>query len=170
LIERSRRRANDHSFAVQGGLRPRTFCGVEATYTLTARADGSTRVAAIRAALITLRPQLARLDIDVISDDPWPGAVEWAVDAARQRIGRRRLRSRDTFRPDPRDDDDFAIAVALAPYTIGGTGLTARGRIVWSADDTGTSAAFVLSDVSAAAVRTAISDDGGDPSMLIPLA
>ncbi|MCA1981649.1 DNA/RNA non-specific endonuclease [Nocardioides nematodiphilus] len=143
---------------------------MEASYTVAEGADDTTRVAAIRAALTALASHLGHLAIDVVSDQPWPGEVTWAVDAARERIGNRRFRSPDTFRADPRDDESVAVAVALAPYTIGGSGLDVRGHLIWSADDTGTSAAFRLSEAQAEAVRAAISDDGGDPSMLIPIA
>ncbi len=144
-------------------------------FTLKAGADGATVVAAYRGSLTAQRHRLAHLDVDVVSDGPWPRDVQWAVEAARDRMEqRRRLRwlpsaARVTFRADVHDDDDFAIAVALAPYTIGGTGLSERGRIIWSGNDTGTSAVFRLTETEVVEVRSAISAGGGVATDLIAL-
>ncbi len=47
---------------------------------------------------------------------------------------------------DPRKDDDFQLAVALVPHTIDGTGIAYDNRIIYSGNDTGTSAYFELTE------------------------
>ena len=150
---------------------------VRVDFTLRVGADRATFAAAYRGSLIALRHRLTHLDIDVVSDEPWPDDVHYAVKAARQLMEqRRRLRFRTwsprtagvTFRTDVHDDGDFAIAVALAPYTIGGTGLGERGQVIWSGNDTGTSAVFSLTETEVIDVRSSITAGGGVADDLIP--
>ncbi|MGN6637252.1 MAG: hypothetical protein ACTHJ6_17565, partial [Oryzihumus sp.] len=47
---------------------------------------------------------------------------------------------------DPRDDRDFDLAVAVAPYKISGTGLDGLDRMIYDGNDTGTSAWFALTE------------------------
>ena len=70
---------------------------------------------------------------------------------------------------DPADDRDFEIVLALVPYTIGSTGLDHEQRMIWDANDTGTSAAFQLTAAEADRVRSLIEGSGGDPETLVPL-
>lgn len=160
----------------RGGRRERP--SDEHWYTLADTADPATVRAAYRGALIAQRPRLRHVDVDLVSDGPWPDEVQGALRRGTRLLEqRRRARlvrwlpkaSSITLRVDPRDDGAFAVAVALAPYTVGGTGLDARSRIVWSGNDTGTSAAFRLVGTELAQVRSAIASGGGDPGMLVPL-
>jgi hypothetical protein len=74
-----------------------------------------------------------------------------------------------TVDADPRDDQAFDAILAIAPYTIGGTGISDRNRIIWSGNDTGTSLAVRLTAEEEAVVRRSIAEYGGDPHRLIPL-
>ncbi|MGZ4780580.1 MAG: hypothetical protein ACXVYL_01685, partial [Oryzihumus sp.] len=69
---------------------------------------------------------------------------------------------------DPRDDEDFALAVAVAPYTICGTGIDGRDRVDYDANDTGTSAWFALTGEELAAAAQFVAAHHGDPRGLIP--
>jgi hypothetical protein len=150
---------------------------VGAWYTVADGADRQTVAAAYRGALVAVRRRLGHLDIDLVSDKSWPDDVQWAVREGVRLVEERRSRrpwwpfrtSSDTVRADPRDDDQLAVVAALAPYTIGGTGLDLRGRTVWSVNDTGTSAVFRLTDDELAEVRAAVAAAGGDPRMLVCL-
>jgi len=59
--------------------------------------------------------------------------------------------------------------MALVPYTIGSTGMDQDQRMIWDANDTGTSAAFQLTATEAEQVRSLIGAGGGDRSTLVPL-
>lgn len=124
--------------------------------------------AAIRAALVAQRERLGVIQIDICSDDEWPAEVLGAVAAAERRLRAKGSRS-ITLDLDPRSDDDFDIAVALAPVTVGGTGLGAEGRYIWDANDTGTSAAFDLTPAEERQVRAAVAAAGGAPEHLTTL-
>ncbi|WP_458534269.1 hypothetical protein [Oryzihumus sp.] len=107
--------------------------------------------AAHRGALTALRGRIRALCVDVICDGTWPDEVRWAVDrlearrpARWSRWRRRWLEPSISVDLDPRDDEDFALAVAVAPYTICGTGIDGRDRVDYDANDTGTSAWFAL--------------------------
>lgn len=59
--------------------------------------------------------------------------------------------------------------MALVPYTIGSTGMDHDQRMIWDANDAGTSAAFQLTAIEADQVRSLIEKGGGDPATLVPL-
>ncbi|MFD7310994.1 DUF1990 family protein [Promicromonospora sp. NPDC059942] len=124
--------------------------------------------AAIRSALTAQRDRLARLQVDVASDADWPADLRTTVQLAEGRLAAN-PRSDISLTLDPRDDEDFEIALALAPFSIGCTGIGTGGKPIWEADDTGTSAAFTLTAAEEHAVRTAITDAGGNPDDLVGL-
>jgi hypothetical protein len=147
-------------------------------FTVADGADPATVAAAYRGALTAVSPRMVRLEVELVSDEPWPDEVAWAVRAGLELIkGRRRPRrcwwpvetSSTLLRLDPRDGDQVAVAAALAPYTIGGTGIEGRGRILWSVNDTGTSAAFRLTEDELTQVRAGVAAGGGDPRILVSL-
>ncbi|MEV0893795.1 DUF1990 domain-containing protein [Promicromonospora sp. NPDC050262] len=123
---------------------------------------------AIRSALTAQRDRLALLQVDIASDDDWPADLRATV-----RLAERRLlanpRSDISLTLDPRVDQDFEIALALAPFSICCTGIGTDGKFIWDANDTGTSAAFALTAAEELAVRTAIAGAGGDPDDLVGL-
>ncbi|MFZ0161579.1 MAG: hypothetical protein WAL50_21315 [Kineosporiaceae bacterium] len=110
-------------------------------------------IAAYLGSLTVQRPRIDNFTIDVLSGEPWPAEVETAVAALRQRLEQRRDRrlsrlfalGADTVELDLEIDEDFALAVAIAPFTIGGTGIS-NGAIIWDGNDTGTSVAFDLTE------------------------
>lgn len=53
--------------------------------------------------------------------------------------------------------------------TAGSTGLDNRWRMIWSADDTGTSAAFQLTPLEVREARAYVKQVGGDPTALVTL-
>ncbi len=59
--------------------------------------------------------------------------------------------------------------MALVPYTIGSMGMDQDQRMIWDANDTGTSVAFQLTATEADQVRSLIGASGGDPSSLVLL-
>ncbi|WP_353952210.1 hypothetical protein V6K52_01840 [Knoellia sp. S7-12] len=128
-----------------------------------------------RGVLKVQRPRLADLTIDLTSDAPWPADVQWAVDEGRQRatrtrtfLGRSWTRQADSIDLNPADAHEFEIAMALVPYTIGSTGIDHEQRMVWDANDTGTSATFQLSASEEEQVRTFVEQSGCDPAALVP--
>jgi hypothetical protein len=94
-----------------------------------------------RILLRAVRPALDELYIDAISDLPWPAEVSGELNALRA-LG---VAQRETERGDPqmaicldpRSDEQFGLALALASYSIGVDGYS-LGRIIFSAHDTGT--------------------------------
>lgn len=96
------------------------------------------------------------------------------MDALQQRI-RERIGGRwhllgpgpSTVALDLADDEDFGLALAIAPYTIGGTGLS-RGALIWDGNDTGTSATFDLTPGEQAEVLRYVAAHGGDVRALVP--
>ena len=133
--------------------------------------DGAPRAtveAAIRGALRAQRPRLDLVEIDVLSDDEWPPEARDAVRSAERRRAARRGSS-PSVALDPHVDEDLDIALALAPFSIGGSGISTRGDLVWDANDTGTSAAFRLTPDEEAAVRSAVEHAGGRADDLILL-
>lgn len=145
-------------------------------FTIRDGADPATVDAVHRAVLQIQRPRLEDVTVDLTSDAPWPEEVRWAVDEARQRatrtrsvLGRSWTRRAGYIDLNPADDRDFEIAMALVPYTIGSTGMDQDQRMIWDANDTGTSAAFQLTATEADQVRSLIEKGGGDPATLVPL-
>ncbi|GAB4084007.1 hypothetical protein GCM10028784_06370 [Myceligenerans cantabricum] len=125
--------------------------------------DGAARATvevAIRSALVAQRARLARIDVDIVSDHDWPASIHAAVRLAEERLTANRQRS-ISLTLDPCLDEDFDIVHALAPFSIGSTGISSRGEHIWGANDTGTSVAFVLTPTEEHAVRSAITAAGG---------
>ena len=67
------------------------------------------------------------------------------------------------------DDHDFVLAMAIAPFTIGGTGISDRQTIIWDGNDTGTSGAFQLTDDEVVEVEQSLEAAGADSTALVPL-
>jgi hypothetical protein len=143
-------------------------------------ADGATPVtveAACRSALLVLRDRIVTLQVDVCSDEPWPpDAIEAvrALDelrlARRGRLARRFGRDPSiTLDLDPRDDRELGLAVAVAPYTICGSGLDERGRLLWDVNDTGTSVTFSLLPHELDTVRSHVERSGGRREEIVVL-
>ncbi|WP_228973146.1 hypothetical protein [Streptomyces sp. DH12] len=113
-------------------------------------ADGLAEADVVRVhheALRVLRDDIEDAHLDAYSDLPWPQEVIPAYARARALApagggaGGRRARAADTgmgIDIDVRDDERFAVLLALAPFTIHAEAW-ARGRLVLSAGDTGTS-------------------------------
>lgn len=144
--------------------------------TLDPDASAATVRAAYRGSLRSQRVRLSVVSIDVSSDCPWPDDVRPAVDALTARIASRsRGRLRRWRAPgitvdvDPRDDEAFAQVLAIAPFTIAGTGISHRPRIIWSGSDTGNSLAVRLTSTEEEETRLAIAEGGGRPDQLVPL-
>lgn len=138
-------------------------------------ADRATVDAVHRGVLRAQRLRIADLTIDLAAG-PWPSEVQWAVDDAVERATRTRgffgrtwvRRARD-IDLDLRDERDFEIALALVPYTIGSTGIDHHGRMIWDANDAGTSAAFQLTPSEVGEARAYVDCADGDPTALVPL-
>jgi hypothetical protein len=94
-----------------------------------------------RILLCAVRPALDEVYVDAISDLPWPADVSGELNALRA-LG---IEQREAGRGDPqmgicldpRSDEQFSIALALARYSIGVDGYS-LGRLIFSAHDTGT--------------------------------
>ncbi|QJW37935.1 hypothetical protein [Cellulosimicrobium protaetiae] len=125
--------------------------------------------AACRGALLAVRDRLTTLQVDVYSDGPWPpDAVEAVQELDELRHARRsRLATRLGREPsisldlDPRDDHELGLALAIAPYTICGSGFDERWQLLWDVNDTGTSTTFVLLPHELDAVRAHVARSGG---------
>lgn len=109
--------------------------------------------AAYRGALTAVRGRLADFSLDLISDGAWPPDVQWAVDALTPRRPPRtsilpwvKYQPSITIDLDPSNEDDFQLAIALAPYTISGSGVADNNRFIYQGNDTGTSAYFELTE------------------------
>ena len=137
-------------------------------FTLRDDASKAAQEAAIRAALSAQRDRLERVEIDVLSDDEWPGEACAAVRVAEARLAAQRRRS-TSLTLDPRSDEDLGLAMALAPHSIGGSATDDTGALVWDANDTGTSAAFRLASSEVAAVRAAVERAGGGRDDVVTL-
>jgi len=137
-------------------------------FTVRGDAGRATTAAAARAALRAQRGRLDRVEIDVLSDEDWPEDARPAVRTAEQRLAAGRRRG-ICLPLDPRTDEDLDLALALAPFSIGGSALDHGGRLVWEANDTGTDASFRLTWAEEEVVRSAVVDAGGDPEALILL-
>ncbi|MBY8878972.1 hypothetical protein [Actinacidiphila acidipaludis] len=115
------------------------------TYVPAADASPADVVRVHREVLRVLRPAVDAAHVDAYSGDVWPAEVlpayERALSLAREgvRNGTRRRRADPGMGIDidVRDDGQFAVLSALAPYTIHAEAWCG-GRIVFSADDTGT--------------------------------
>ena len=137
-------------------------------------ADGAaagTVAAACRGALLALRDRVARLQVDVYSDEPWPPDATDAVHALDElrRARRGRLARRFGWEPpislelDPRDDRELDLALAVAPFTICGSGFDEDGTLLWDVNDTGTPVSLLLLPPELDAVRSHTARSGGRP-------
>ena len=137
-------------------------------YTMADNAPSDSETAVFRGTLLAVRHALGSLDVDLISDSPWPGDVLPAVDRLRlvTKHGRLRRRESITARVDPTIDDQFEDALAVIPFTIGSTGLTHDAHLAYSADDTGTSLYVQLTPAERDVAREYIRDHGWDPALL----
>lgn len=150
-------------------------------FTAAENAAPETVAAIYRGALAAQRARIQDFHIDVLSDRPWPAEVMWAVREMTDRLAEARNRPRPwllrwlprsdspTIALDLERDPDFELAAAIAPYTIGGTGL-ADGRIIYDVNDTGTSAAFRLTTAEVDDAKRFVSIAGADPKGLVRLA
>ncbi|WP_156186418.1 hypothetical protein [Cellulosimicrobium funkei] len=143
-------------------------------------ADGAapgTVAAACRGALLALRDRVARLQVDVYSDEPWPPDATHAVHALDElrRARRGRLARRFGWEPpislalDPRDDRELDLALAVAPSTICGSGFDEHWTLLWDVNDTGTSVTFSLLPHELDAVRSHVARSGGRPEDVVVL-
>ncbi|SDF38263.1 hypothetical protein SAMN04487781_1297 [Cellulosimicrobium cellulans] len=146
-------------------------------YTIADGAASSTVAAACRGALLAVRHRVARLQVDVYSDDPWPPEAAEAVQSLDElrRAGRGRLARRFGWEPsislelDPRDDRELDLALAVAPFTICGSGFDEDGTLLWDVNDTGTSVTFLLLPEELDAVRSHVVRSGGRPEDVVVL-
>jgi hypothetical protein len=146
-----------------------------AWYTAVDGASPETVSALCRGALLAVRERVTTLQIDVYSDEPWPPDVMNAVRgldeiryAQQSRRARRRGREPDiSVVLDPRDDHEVGLALAVAPFTICGTGYGDR-RMLWDVNDTGTSLGFSLLPAELAAVRAYVDEHGGQAEDVVP--
>ena len=122
--------------------------GNPTSFTIAQDAPPATVAAIYRATVRAQRDRLDVLSIDVQSDHSWPTDVLWAVHELENRLTQLRKRPRPwllrwlprpeqrTINLDPSSERDFELALAIAPPTIGGTGIS-DGNIIWSGNDTG---------------------------------
>jgi len=68
----------------------------------------------------------------------------------------------------PTDDDDFAIAVAVVPYTSYTIGITHDDGVAYSSYDHGYEPYFELTDGEHALAANYLAAHGVDPGLLIP--
>ena len=68
-----------------------------------------------------------------------------------------------------REDGDFQLAVALAPYTARSQGLADDNRIIYSGNGIGTSAYFELTEEELESAVQYMKEEGVSPDWLIPL-
>jgi len=140
---------------------------------LTAGLDQAQVVHAHRQALLVLRPSIDDADFDAISDRPWPLDVVPFVDRAlimsrnELEAAGPRARKKD-FRlgigADVRDDAQFEVLLALAPFTISASGF-AGGRFVFDANDTGTSMWIAVTEEQETELRSRLEALGISPDI-----
>ena len=153
---------------------PRHAKPTPAAYTVDSKAPADAVAAAYRGALTAMRSRLADFCLDLISDQSWPADVQWAVEALTPRRPPRtsilpwvKYEPSITIDLDLRNDEDFQLAVALAPYTIDGTGIADDNRIIYSGNDTGTSAYFELTEEEHQTTVQFMTGAGVNPDWLI---
>jgi hypothetical protein len=144
-------------------------------YTVDSDAPAGAVAAAYRGALTAMRSRITDFSLDLISDRTWPADVEWAVEALTPRRPPRtsilpwvKREPSINIDLDLRKDEDFQLAVALAPYTINGDGRADDNRIIYSGNDTGTSAYFELTETEHQTTVQFMTEAGASPDWLIP--
>jgi hypothetical protein len=140
-------------------------------YTVRDGADLPTVAAVCRATLLVQRPRFGVLYVDVLSDEPWPADVQWAVDELSAVAVQQHRWDPTAVTLDPRIDHHIDLAAAVAPHTIYASGIAAdNGKgVIWSANDTGTSLAFELQPEELAAVNARLDALGVSRDCLVPL-
>ncbi|MFC8921109.1 hypothetical protein [Cellulosimicrobium sp. NPDC057127] len=144
-------------------------------YTARDGASPATVAALCRGALLAQRARITKLQVDVHSDEPWPAEAVVAVQELDDlRVARQgRIARRLGWEPgiavelDPRDDRELGLALAVAPYTICGTGYDASWRSIWNADDTGTSLWFELLPAELVLVLDHVEQHGDRPTDVV---
>ena len=146
-----------------------------AAYSVASDAPPEAVAAAYRGALTAMRGRLADFYLYLVSDRAWPPDVQWAVESLTPRRPPRtsifpwvRYQPSITIDLDLRKDDDFQLAAALVPYTIGATGIADDNRIIYSGHDTGTSAYFELTEDEHQTTLQFMTAAGVDAHWLIP--
>jgi len=143
-------------------------------YTVASTATRTAIDAAHRGTLIALRDELDILCVEVETDASWPADVAWALEALQPR--RRRRRTLLTRRPKPYenvadlrpgDDRDFAIAMAVAPYTSYAIGITHDAGVAYTSYDRGEEPYFELTEAEHVLVTTYLAANSADPELLI---
>lgn len=154
---------------------PRQAKPTPAAYTVDSEAPADAVAAAYRGALTALRSRMADFSIDLISDRAWLPDVQWAVDALTPRRPPRtsvlpwvKREPSINIDLDLHKDEDLQLAVALAPYTINGDGRAEDNRIIYSGNDTGTSAYFELTETEHQTTVQFMTEAGVSPEWLIP--
>jgi len=147
-----------------------------AGYSVAGEAPPEAVAAAYRGALSSVRSKLAGFRLDLVSDEAWPPDVQWAVEALSPRrppwnsitpwVGQGRSITIDL---DLREDGDFQLAVALAPYTARSQGLADDNRIIYSGKGTDTSAYFELTEGERESTVQYMAEEGVSADWLIPL-
>lgn len=143
-------------------------------YTVASTAPRSASHAAHRGALIAIRDELEMLCVEVKIDEPWPSDVAWAVQALHPRRRRGRTLLARRFKPievaddlRPADDQDFAIALAVVPYTISATGIAHDGHVPYSTYEGLRDSHFELTEAEHALTANYMTAHGADPGFLI---
>jgi hypothetical protein len=143
-------------------------------YTVASTAPKSAIDAAHRGVLLALRGGLDMLCVSVEVDDSWPTDVTWAVEALQPRRVQRRTVLTHRHKPAtvvadlrPADDQDFAIALALVPYTSYTIGITQEDGVTYGSYDCGDEPHFELTQAEHAVAASYMAAHGADPALLI---
>jgi hypothetical protein len=147
-----------------------------AAYSVAGEAPPEAVAAAYRGALSSLRSKLTSFRLDLVSYEAWPADVQWAVEALSPRRPSRssilpwaKYQRSVTIDLDLREDGDFQLAVALAPYTTHCQGLAEDNRIIYSGNDIDMSAYFELTEDERESTVQYMTEEGVGPDWLIPL-
>ena len=127
-------------------------------------ADGApdpTACAVHRACLAAVRGRLDDLWVDLSAFEGWPDDAR----AAAYRLSGDR---RHTVGVDVGDDDGFADAVRVCPFSLSVDGV-GEGRLVYSAGDDGTGLVVELAAREHRAAEAELRDGGHDPRWLVHL-
>lgn len=124
-------------------------------------------VRAHREALRVLRDSIETAHFDAYSDEPWPqdvvAAYEYALSMAERDVAGGARRPKGDFRMgidvDVRDDTQFEVLLALAPFTIHAEGRRGSEEI-FSASDTGTALWIAVSAEQEALLMSLLAAQG----------
>jgi hypothetical protein len=147
-----------------------------AGYSVAGEAPPEAVAAAYRGALDSVRSKLAGFRLELVSDEAWPPDVQWAVEALGPRrppwnsitpwVGQGRTITIDL---DLREDGDFQLAVALAPYTSRCQGFADDNRIIYSGQGNATGAYFELTEEERESAVQYMTEEGVGADWLIRL-